>query len=129
VPRDPAPLPLNADNGWSASFASKVANSLLSAVQDGYFHLSTPSQVLGTLDRFFADVPAVTLLRIDYGRLSGFKTVKWEQAGSGGKFRLEREVDQLGRTVADPAATLTLPRLPVRSLPAPVRALTRRRER
>lgn len=46
--------------------------------KDGYIHMSTAKQVPKTLERFFADVPSVTLLRMDYGRLSGFKRVIWE---------------------------------------------------
>jgi hypothetical protein len=45
---------------------------------DGFIHMSTAKQVPKTLERFFADVPSVTLLRMDYGRLSGFKRVIWE---------------------------------------------------
>lgn len=41
-------------------------------------HLSTAKQLSGTLNRFFADVPAVTILKCDYGRLSAWKVVKWE---------------------------------------------------
>jgi uncharacterized protein (DUF952 family) len=52
--------------------------------QDGFLHFSTASQLEGTLSRFFADQPAVTLLKCDYARLSGWKVIKWEQAGSGG---------------------------------------------
>ena len=49
-------------------------------------HFSTPAQLQGTLSRFFAQVPAVTLLKCDLARLSGWKVVKWEQAGSGGVY-------------------------------------------
>lgn len=48
--------------------------------KDGFVHLSTAKQVPGTLNRFFADVPAVTLLRIEHERLAGFKRVRWEEA-------------------------------------------------
>ncbi|GAA6016116.1 hypothetical protein JCM8202_005415 [Rhodotorula sphaerocarpa] len=46
--------------------------------KDGFMHLSTAKQLSGTLNRFFADVPAVTILKCDYGRLSAWKVVKWE---------------------------------------------------
>lgn len=32
---------------------------------DGFIHLSTPEQVAGTLQRFYADTPAVIVLTID----------------------------------------------------------------
>lgn len=32
---------------------------------DGFIHLSTPEQVAGTLQRFYADTPAVIILTID----------------------------------------------------------------
>ncbi|ORY89156.1 hypothetical protein BCR35DRAFT_288461 [Leucosporidium creatinivorum] len=53
---------------------------------DGFLHFSTTLQLAGTLNRFFADDKAVTLVKCDYPRLSGFKVVKWEQAGSGGVY-------------------------------------------
>ncbi|KAM0746140.1 hypothetical protein T439DRAFT_145002 [Meredithblackwellia eburnea MCA 4105] len=54
--------------------------------KDGFMHFSTPAQLPGTLNRFFGDVPAVTLLKVDYGRLSGWKVVKWDRAGNGDSF-------------------------------------------
>ncbi|KAI5478060.1 hypothetical protein MNV49_005523 [Pseudohyphozyma bogoriensis] len=54
--------------------------------KDGFLHLSTADQLSGTLGRFFVDVPAVTLLRLEYAKVAGFKVVKWEQAGSGGVY-------------------------------------------
>lgn len=39
--------------------------------------------MLGTLDRFFPHTPAVTLLRLDLGRVSAWKTIKWEKSGDG----------------------------------------------
>jgi hypothetical protein len=45
--------------------------------------MSTAAQVPGTLDRFFADVPSVTLLRMELARLAGFKRVIWERSASG----------------------------------------------
>lgn len=50
---------------------------------DGYIHMSTVQQVSGVLNRFFADVDSVAILKIDYGRLSAFKRVRWEQTSSG----------------------------------------------
>lgn len=46
--------------------------------KDGFIHMSTSKQVPKTLERFFADVPSVTLLRADYARLSSFKRIIWE---------------------------------------------------
>ncbi|GAA6021741.1 hypothetical protein JCM10207_008561 [Rhodosporidiobolus poonsookiae] len=54
--------------------------------KDGYLHLSTAPQLSRTLNRFFADDPRVVLLKMDYGRLSGWKVVKWEPTGSGELF-------------------------------------------
>ncbi|GAA5959791.1 hypothetical protein JCM3765_000104 [Sporobolomyces pararoseus] len=53
--------------------------------KDGFIHLSTAPQIHQVLSRFFADEKSVMLLKIDYGRLSGFKVVKWEQGGSQGE--------------------------------------------
>lgn len=54
--------------------------------QDGFMHLSTHTQVPGTLERFFAgpEDSKVTLVRCDYQRLAGWKIIKWEPAGSSG---------------------------------------------
>jgi uncharacterized protein (DUF952 family) len=64
--------------------------------KDGFVHLSTGKQVrprlhastspdarqvLKTLERFFADVPAVTLLRLDADRVGAFKRIRWEGDG------------------------------------------------
>lgn len=46
--------------------------------KDGFVHLSTAQQVPKTLNRFFADVPSVTILRCELDRLSAFKRVIWE---------------------------------------------------
>lgn len=45
--------------------------------------MSTAEQVPGVLNRYFGDVPSVSILRIDYGRLSAFKRVTWDQASNG----------------------------------------------
>ncbi|GAA5823893.1 hypothetical protein JCM11251_003335 [Rhodosporidiobolus azoricus] len=49
--------------------------------KDGYIHLSTVPQLSRTLNRFFANDPAVVLLKMEYKRLSGWKVVRWEPAG------------------------------------------------
>ncbi|GAA6056541.1 hypothetical protein JCM3770_006869 [Rhodotorula araucariae] len=51
--------------------------------KDGFLHMSTASQLAGTLNRFFRNDPKVVLLKMDYKRLSGWKVVKWEPSGSG----------------------------------------------
>ena len=50
--------------------------------------MSTVAQLGGTLNKFFAgtDDKVVQLIKIDFGRLSAFKVVKWERSGSGGSF-------------------------------------------
>lgn len=80
---------------------------------------SVAEQLAGTLNRFFADEKAVTLLKCDYGRLSGFKVVKWEQAGSGGGTPRTRISDSA--SARGPKLTLAT-RHRARSLPALVRA-------
>lgn len=45
--------------------------------------MSTAQQVPGVLNRFFANVPAVSILRIEYGKLSAFKRVRWDRASNG----------------------------------------------
>lgn len=53
--------------------------------KDGVVHLSTAQQVPGVLKRFFADVPAVALIKFDYGRLSAWRRIDWVKAdGEGG---------------------------------------------
>lgn len=61
-------------------------------LHDGYVHLSTAAQVPGVLSRYFGDVPAVAIIRLDYGRLSAFKRVVWEKAsdGQGGRYTRAR---------------------------------------
>ncbi|GFZ46070.1 hypothetical protein JCM24511_04316 [Saitozyma sp. JCM 24511] len=49
--------------------------------RDGFVHLSTGGQVPKTLERFFADVPAVTLLRLETDRVGAFKRIRWEGDG------------------------------------------------
>lgn len=45
--------------------------------------MSTAQQVPGVLNRYFGEVPAVSILRIEYGKLSAFKRVRWERASNG----------------------------------------------
>lgn len=45
--------------------------------------MSTAQQVPGVLNRYFGDVPAVSILRIENGKLSAFKRVRWEKASNG----------------------------------------------
>jgi uncharacterized protein (DUF952 family) len=59
--------------------------------KDGYVHLSTRHQVLGTLQRFFPDHNSVILLEIPYPKLrDGIETsgrqLKWEAISSGAVF-------------------------------------------
>lgn len=56
--------------------------------KDGFMHLSTEQQIQGTLDRFFNPTKGlnrVTVLKMEYDRLSAWKVVKWEHSGSGGR--------------------------------------------
>lgn len=57
-----------------------------SDARDGFVHLSTLKQLPDTLGRFYGSDETVQVLKVDFKRLSGFKIVKWEQAGSGGVF-------------------------------------------
>lgn len=52
-------------------------------LKDGFVHMSTAQQVPGVLNRYFGDVPAVSILRIENGKLSAFKRVRWERASNG----------------------------------------------
>jgi hypothetical protein len=47
---------------------------------DGFVHLSTATQVPGVLERYFADIDSVDILRIDVDRLSTWKRVTWDKA-------------------------------------------------
>ncbi|KAK4689465.1 hypothetical protein P7C73_g633, partial [Tremellales sp. Uapishka_1] len=47
-------------------------------MQDGFVHFSTGKQIPGTLNRFFQDVPAVTLLRCETDRLASWKRLSWD---------------------------------------------------
>ncbi|KZS88807.1 hypothetical protein SISNIDRAFT_459422 [Sistotremastrum niveocremeum HHB9708] len=77
----PTPIP----SGWTFPSTALDAN-------DGFIHLSTLSQLLGTLNRFFAPETedgkdgTVLLVKVDLERLSAWKIVKWEKSGSGGVF-------------------------------------------
>ncbi|KAF5333219.1 hypothetical protein D9611_002382 [Ephemerocybe angulata] len=44
--------------------------------QDGFIHLSTAKQVLGTLNRFFANDQKIYLLRLEYTKVK--ELIKWE---------------------------------------------------
>lgn len=52
-------------------------------LKDGFIHMSTAQQVPGVLKRFFADVPSVAILRMEYARLAAFKRVQWDLTSSG----------------------------------------------
>jgi uncharacterized protein (DUF952 family) len=50
--------------------------------KSGFIHLSTATQVPGTLKHFFADEPRVHVLRIEYARVE--KDIKWEDPEADG---------------------------------------------
>jgi uncharacterized protein (DUF952 family) len=52
-------------------------------LNDGFIHMSTAKQVPGVLKRVFADVDSVAILRLEYGKLSAFKRVTWDNASNG----------------------------------------------
>lgn len=87
-PRFYFPQPINSSHEF---FLSELD------MKDGFVHMSTKQQVPGVLKRFFADVPSVAILRIDYGRLSAFKRVSWDQTSSGEGELFIREKPQLTR--------------------------------
>ena len=66
--------------------ASEIIPRTQVDLDDGFIHLSTSTQLPNTLSRFFASDDTVQLLKIDYKRLSSFKTVKWEKASNGDTF-------------------------------------------
>lgn len=70
-PSPPPPMPL----------PTSLPLSPLDA-RDNFIHFSTSHQILGTLQRFFADVEVVYILRVPYGRVREW--ILWEEAGAGG---------------------------------------------
>ena len=52
----------------------------------GYFHMSSKDQLPGTLGYFFDSHESVQILKIDYGKLSTAKTVKWELGDDGNAY-------------------------------------------
>ncbi|WVN89191.1 uncharacterized protein L203_104407 [Cryptococcus depauperatus CBS 7841] len=46
-------------------------------LKDKFIHLSTAAQVPKTLQLFFKDVPAVTLLRVETERIAAWKKIEW----------------------------------------------------
>jgi uncharacterized protein (DUF952 family) len=74
LPSSPPPPPLD-------SFPLALPLSALDA-RDGFIHLSTSSQLLGTLNNFFSTSPYVYILRIPYSRVSKF--IKWEDSAGKG---------------------------------------------
>ncbi|KAL5514564.1 hypothetical protein ACEPAG_1880 [Sanghuangporus baumii] len=56
---------------------------------DGFVHLSTVRQLPSTLTRFYSTKEdlekGVQLLKVDYGRLSAWKILKWEKSRSNGE--------------------------------------------
>ena len=53
---------------------------------DGFVHLSSARQVGGTLNRFFADMPSIVLLRLETERVSAFKRIRWEESHGDSEF-------------------------------------------
>lgn len=51
--------------------------------KSGFIHLSTASQIPGTLKHFFTDEPHVHVLRIEYARVE--KDIKWEDPKAEGR--------------------------------------------
>ncbi|KAJ5009143.1 hypothetical protein K4K57_009349 [Colletotrichum sp. SAR 10_99] len=49
---------------------------------DGFIHLSTAEQVLGTADRFFSSATTLYLLKLPYASLE--KGIQWDDLPSGG---------------------------------------------
>ncbi len=50
--------------------------TVFSLISEGFIHLSTEAQVLGTADRFYADVTGLVLLQVDETRCSA--EIRWE---------------------------------------------------
>ncbi|SGY62466.1 BQ5605_C007g04695 [Microbotryum silenes-dioicae] len=74
------PIPIPASHEFAISELDAKASG------DGFIHLSTADQVQGTLERFFPQDQIVTLFKVDFGRLAGFKVVKWEKASNGQEY-------------------------------------------
>ena len=65
--------------------------------RDGYVHLSTVEQLLGTLEKHFAGQRAVRLLAVDSDRLG--EALRWEPAREGALFPHLYGRLQAGQTV------------------------------
>jgi len=64
---------------WAAAFAAgdyRVSTRGMSLAEVGFIHASTPEQVEGVVNRFYADLDELVLLTIDVGRLGA--DVVWE---------------------------------------------------
>ena len=83
----------------------------------GYFHMSSKDQLPGTLAFFFDSHETVQILKIDYGKLSTAKTVKWELGDDGkayphlytllsGEFVVEYKVVDKGMSWSETADAL-----------------------
>jgi uncharacterized protein (DUF952 family) len=55
-------------------------------VASGYFHMSSATQLPGTLSFFFDSHETVKLVKVDYKRLCVDKLVKWELADDGNAY-------------------------------------------
>jgi uncharacterized protein (DUF952 family) len=65
---------------WAEAQASgEVAPPSLEA--EGFVHCSTEAQLAGTIDRHFAGVPGLVLLRLDQGSLA--PDLRWEESRPG----------------------------------------------
>ncbi|RDB22857.1 hypothetical protein Hypma_010339 [Hypsizygus marmoreus] len=79
---------------------------------DGFIHLSTASQLPGTLARFFADETKVYVLRLDYEHVK--KDIRWEdptgqeigEVGAEGVFPHLYNGGRLGREEVETVFTL-----------------------
>ena len=62
---------------WETAL-SKGEYRAVSLETEGFIHCSRPDQVLGVVNRFYADVPDLVLLWIDHQRVDA--EIRWEPA-------------------------------------------------
>lgn len=66
---------ITTEHAWSGA---QVLNeyTVFSLIAEGFIHLSTAEQVLGTASRFYDDTPGLVLLQVDETRCTA--EIKWE---------------------------------------------------
>ena len=69
---------------WDTACRDGVFAGSADDVRDGYIHLSTATQLRGTLDKHFSGAADLVLITLDAARLS--KRLRWEASRGGDEF-------------------------------------------